>query len=67
MSPDEVRYYGERAEAERPRAAGAASQLAAEIHLEMASLYEKLVKLEQTPSHTLHIAEAMARQAQARP
>jgi hypothetical protein len=60
MSPDELCYYSERAEVELQRAARATNPKAAEIHLELASLYEKLVALEQTHRPTLRIVEAMA-------
>lgn len=46
MTPKETEYYRERAAAERRRAADASS-VAAEIHLELACLYEKLIDLEQ--------------------
>lgn len=45
MSPDDREYYRKRALIERRRAANAASA-AAEIHLKLACLYEKLVELE---------------------
>lgn len=45
MSPDEREYYRQRALIERDLSATATS-VAAEIHLELACLYEKLVELE---------------------
>jgi hypothetical protein len=45
MSPNERKYYRERALIERDRASTATS-VAAPIHLELACLYEKLVELE---------------------
>ena len=45
MSPDEREYFRDRALIERGCAA-TASSVAAEIHLELACLYEKLVELE---------------------
>ena len=45
MSPQEREYYRRRAAEERVCAAQA-SAVAAEIHLELAMLYEKLVELE---------------------
>jgi len=59
MSPDDLRYYRERAEAERQRAAATANPKVAQLHLELASIYEKLLKLEQTPRPVLHVVEAM--------
>jgi hypothetical protein len=61
MSPNELLYYRERAEVERQRATEAANPLAAEIHLELASLYERLVKLDEVPKPKLPIVESMAR------
>ena len=46
MSPVEREYFRDRALIERGRAA-TASSVAAEIHLELAILYEKLVELEE--------------------
>jgi hypothetical protein len=46
MSPDEREYYRGRALIERELSATATS-VAAEIHLELACLYEKLVELEE--------------------
>ena len=54
MSLQDREYYRERAQAERMRAATATS-IAAEIHLELASLYEKLVELEESERPTLTI------------
>ena len=54
MSPQEREYYRERALAERIRAAEATA-VAAEIHLELACLYEKLVELEEGEKPTLTI------------
>ena len=54
MSPEELLYYRERALIERARAA-TASSVAAEIHLELACLYERLVDLEEAPKAKLHI------------
>jgi hypothetical protein len=45
MTPDEREYFRKRGLIERGRAATATS-VAAEIHLELACLYEKLVELE---------------------
>ena len=52
MSPQEREYYRRRAAEERVCAAKA-SAVAAEIHLELAFLYEKLVKLEEAEAPTL--------------
>ena len=46
MSPIEREYFRERALIERGRAATATS-VAAEIHLDLACLYERLVELEE--------------------
>jgi hypothetical protein len=56
MSSDDFNYYRERARIERERADQSSNTLAAEIHLELAGLYEKLIRLEQQPRPTLHIA-----------
>lgn len=45
MSPQQREYYRDRAASERARAAVATS-VAAEIHLELACLYEKLAGLD---------------------
>ena len=45
MSPKEREYYRDRALVERQRAATATS-VAAEIHLELACLYERLVGMD---------------------
>ena len=54
MSPNEREYYRDRAASERARAA-VASAVAAEIHLELACLYEKLVELDEQGRPTLTI------------
>lgn len=54
MSLQDREYYRERAQAERMRAAIATS-VAAEIHLELANLYEKLIELEESGRPTLTI------------
>ena len=46
MSPIEIEYYRERAAIERENAARAIGA-AADVHLELASLYAKLVELEE--------------------
>jgi hypothetical protein len=46
MSPHERDYYRQRGRAERLRAAEASDTLAAEIHEELACLYEKIVELD---------------------
>ena len=48
VSPDQREYYRTRAIEERV-AAATASAVAAEIHLELACLYEKLVELDERP------------------
>ena len=55
MSPQELRYYRKRAELERQRAVESTDSSIAEIHLQLASLYEKLVELQQMPKPTLSI------------
>lgn len=52
MSPIEREYFRRRANEERACAAQASS-IAAEIHLELASLYEKLVRLEEEEDPTI--------------
>ena len=52
MSPTEREYFRRRANEERACAAQASS-VAAQIHLELASLYEKLVKLEEPDEPTM--------------
>lgn len=56
MSPIERQYYRRRALEERVCAAQASS-VAAEIHLELACLYEKLVGLEDEEMPRLTIVE----------
>ena len=46
MSPDEREYFRKRALIER-RLSASATSIAAEIHLELACLYERLVELEE--------------------
>jgi hypothetical protein len=46
MCPQELLYYRARARGERHRSANARTKAAAEIHLRLAVLYEKLVDLE---------------------
>ena len=55
MSSHDLQYFKIRAAAERERAAAATGE-AAEIHLELASLYEKLINLDQRERSTLRIA-----------
>ena len=55
MSPDDINYYRGRIEAERARAAAAPYITAADIHGQLADLYEQLLVLHrrettQTPS-----------------
>lgn len=57
MSPDERAYYRERALIERRRASDATHRLAAIIHVELASLYERLVELEELDAPTLRTVE----------
>lgn len=47
MVEDDVRYYRERAETERARAEEATREDVAEIHLELALMYEALVEQDQ--------------------
>jgi hypothetical protein len=46
MSPDELAYYRERAFIERQRASNSTVRPAADIHLELAALYERRVEIE---------------------
>jgi hypothetical protein len=57
MSPDELAYYRERAFIERHRASESTIRLAAEIHLKMACIYERLVELEDHYAPTLRVVE----------
>ena len=54
MTLQEREYYRERADAERVRAA-TATKAAAEIHLELARLYEKLIEVSERGKATLSI------------
>ena len=54
MSPKELEYYRQRAVSERQRARAAKAE-AAEIHLELACLYEKLVELEEQKAGTANV------------
>jgi len=54
MSPEDINYYRERARAERERAKESSSADIAEIHEELARLYDALVEHESL-RHTLHI------------
>lgn len=60
MSPQEREYYRDRAASERARAADASS-VVAEIHHELAYLYEKLVELDEAPRPILRIVDVMNR------
>jgi hypothetical protein len=63
MSPQEREYYRGRAESERERAA-TASSVAAEIHIELARLYEKIIELdEESPQPELYLVEVMRQSA----
>lgn len=46
MSPDELAYYRERAFIERQRASNSTVRPAADIHLELAALYERRAEIE---------------------
>ena len=59
MSSEEREYYRGRAATERACAARASSR-AAEIHLELACLYEKLVELEEVHRPRLCIVDVMS-------
>ena len=54
MSSDDINYYRERARVERERASESSSEDIAEIHEELARLYEALVEHESLRP-TLHI------------
>ena len=62
MSPQEIEYYRVRAAGERACAARASGR-AAEIHLELACLYEKLVELEEGHRPQLRIVDVMSASA----
>ena len=62
MSPKDREYYRRRAAAERRCAGQATNDVAAQIHEELACLYEKLVELEEqapTPTFTVITGERM--------
>lgn len=54
MTPNAVEFYRERARAERLRAVETTIQQAAPIHLEVAALYDQLIRLYGHET-TLHI------------
>ena len=58
MPPIDVEYYRERAAAERARAKAAAQPKIANIHLELASLYEQLVDLQDEEDSLLTTARS---------
>ena len=47
MSPEELSYYRERSKIERARAAESSNPHVIEIHEKLATLYEKLVAIEE--------------------
>jgi hypothetical protein len=55
MSPRELSYYRESANEERWRANSSACPEIAEIHVEVACLYEKLIQLEEPARPTLNV------------
>lgn len=57
MSPDELAYYRERALFERRRASESTTKRAANIHLELACLYERIIELEEQHAPMLRIVE----------
>ena len=59
MSPRDIEYYRQRAAKERTHADEAASSELAEIHLELACFYEKLIELDEEPRPLLTIGEIM--------
>lgn len=59
MSPIERDYFRRRANEERACAAQATS-VAAEIHLELATLYEKLVTLEEADEATVDAPDRLS-------
>jgi hypothetical protein len=59
MSPTDIGYYRHRAEAERAAAKTSSRPEIAEIHLELAGLYDKLVELEKAPQPTLRLVDIM--------
>lgn len=58
MAPTEIQYYRQRAIAERARAKAATASNVADIHLELACMYEKIVELDQSPRIRPHLVEA---------
>ena len=59
MTSDELIYYRHRAVVERQRAEEATSPHAADVHLRMAVIYERLVELEQAPQPRVRLVEVM--------
>ena len=57
MSPDELAYYRERALIERRCAADATNMVAAQIHIDLAESYERLVELEELVAPTARTVE----------
>jgi hypothetical protein len=55
MSPDELAYYRERALLERRSASASTDRRAADIHLELAGLYERRVEMEDLVAPTVRI------------
>jgi hypothetical protein len=55
MSPDDLAYYRERAFFERLRASESTVRPAADIHLQLACFYEKLVELEENHVPVLRV------------
>jgi hypothetical protein len=55
MSPDELAYFRERAFIERRRASDSTIRLAADIHLKLACLYERIVELEEHHAPTFRV------------
>ena len=60
MSPSDIEYYSRRAHAERALAAAAGRPEVAEIHLLMASLYDKIVDVDDEPQPKLRLVDVMA-------
>ena len=60
MTLTESEYYRQRAIAERARAEAAAAPNVADIHLELACMYESLVRLDEDARLRRHLAEAMS-------
>lgn len=59
MSPNDIAYYRQRAADERALAKAAPLPAIADIHLELACMYENIVELDQSPQARVHLVEVL--------